>query len=116
MSYSDYMAGFRDGYSIGYLCGYRGGYKVGYLSGYIDGYGDNSCGKFYDPIAEAREQRLKHESICEKLRAGRMAAYETFVPVVEPVLPRVFSYAPLPNTDDMFVSYYDVAAMRWRYK
>lgn len=37
MSYSDYMAGFRDGACIGFNAGYRKGFEDGYDDGYCDG-------------------------------------------------------------------------------
>ena len=58
MSYSDYMAGLRDGAEIGFKAGFRKGYDLGYkdgttegfLTGYTTGYLDSNLSKPYRPV------------------------------------------------------------------
>jgi len=62
MSYSDYLAGLRDGFSTGFNAGYRKGVddtkSVGYLAGYKDGYGDAAGGLPYQPQERLRQFSL----------------------------------------------------------
>ena len=63
MSYSDYLAGLRDGFAIGFSVGvevgWRAGQRSGYLSGYSDGYRDASLGLPYKP----KERLQLYESL-----------------------------------------------------
>jgi hypothetical protein len=62
MSYSDYLAGLRDGFAVGFNAGYRKGVQEGasaaYLSGYKAGYDDASRGLPYRP----KERLLDYRS------------------------------------------------------
>ena len=72
MSYSDYMAGFRDGAQVGLNAGYRMGFGDGYATGYDDG----AAGLPFRP-----RERL-HEALEERgLLAGRHTC-----PRLDPVL------------------------------
>ncbi|MHC4477512.1 MAG: hypothetical protein ACYTEL_17835 [Planctomycetota bacterium] len=61
MSYSDYLAGLRDGFTAGFNAGYRKGCEdrgsAGYLAGYRHGYQDASMGLPYRPQERLLEYR-----------------------------------------------------------
>lgn len=63
MSYSDYLAGLRDGMAIGFEAGVRVGWKAGrragYLAGYEDGYSDAMCGLPYRPETRLRLHEIR---------------------------------------------------------
>jgi len=76
MSYSDYLAGVRDGISIGFSAGVRAGYErgvsTGYIAGYNSGYRDSSAGlrpRASESLSFFKQAECQAESF-RKLLAG----------------------------------------------
>ena len=107
MSFSDYMAGLRDGFAAGFNAGYRKGVEdtmcAGYLSGYRDGYRDASLGLPYRPQQRLLEYR---STIPEPLPLPKIEPLQ--LPLNEPkfdLTPKIDltpKYDPLPDYQSKF--------------
>jgi len=91
VSYSDYLAGVRDGFAIGFNAGFRKGVEVGsstaYLKGYGDGFSDATKGLPYKP----RERLVDFQSLVPDIKPLKIDPLPAYTPAklpeIEPIKP-----------------------------